>query len=220
MPPGPPRPNWFHQTIKVSIGGVEYVFQTLSLFDVWTIWPYLAPMKTALERGKPLDLSDHIIAVLEILNPVLAARLKDPKDEIRSQFNSSHVDLLINFYERQDWSRILALVAKTTAIEAEAAGTDPDEAHQTFVLICSAAARHSNMSLTDFIRQRFEFAADQIIALHHQAERAREEADDGRAHSWREATMKLAATFGTKPIATPEDKQPEWMRAMNKVRVN
>lgn len=221
MPVGPgSRPTWFHQTIRVQIGKTEYVFQTLSLFDVWTIWPHLAPLKRSLERGKPLDFSDHLIAILELLNPVLAARLKDPEDEIKRDFNSTHIDLLLNFYERQDWQRILALVSKTTAAGAEESGTDPEEAHQTFVLVCAAAARHCNMDMLEFIKCRFEFCADQIMALHHSAEKAREEADDGRAGSWREATMKLAATFGVKPEVTPEAQQPEWMRAMSRVKVN
>ncbi len=222
MPVGPGRdPAWFHRTIKIQIGKTEYLFQTLSLFDVWTIWPYLAPMKSALERGKPLDFSDHIVKVLEVLNPVLAERLKDPGDETQKAFNSTHVDLLINWYEREhDWSRILALVSKTTAIEAEAAGADPEEAHQTFVLVCASAARHCNMAMTDFIRQRFEFCADQIMALHHVAKRAQAEAEEGKAASWREATMKIAATFGVKPVAVPSDKQPEWMRVLNNHRVN
>lgn len=222
MPVGPGRnPDWFHQTIKVQIGKTEYVFQTLSLFDVWMLWPHLAPIKRALERGKPLDFTDHVVAILELLNPVLAAQLKDPQDEIQREFNSGHVDLLINFYERQDWGRIVALTAKTTAAGAEEAGTDPEEAHQTFVLLCSAAARHCNMAMTDFVRQRFEFCADQLIALHHSAEKAREEADDGRASDWSGVTAKLARAFGgAKPEVIPEDKQPEWMRALNKVRVN
>ena len=221
MPVGPGRnPDWFHQTIKVQIGKIEYVFQTLSLFDVWMLWPHLAPIKRALERGKPLDFTDHVIAILELLNPVLAARLNDPEDEIKRDFNSSHIDLLINFYERQDWGRIVALTAKTTAVEAEESGADPDEAHQTFVLLCSAAARHCNMAMTDFVKQRFEFCADQLIALHHSAEKAREDADDGRPRSWREATMRFAAAFGVKPVFVPEDKQPEFMRVLNKHRVN
>jgi hypothetical protein len=213
-------PKWIHKTLPVQIGKTGYLFQTLSLFDVWTLWPHLAPLKAALERGKPLDFQDHVVAILEILNPVLAERLKDPGDQIQKDFNPTHVDLLLNWYEREhDWSRIAALVAKTTAVEAEAAGTDPEEAHQTFVLICAAAARHCNMPMTDFIRQRFEFCADQILALHHATEQAREEAEEGKAHSWREATMKLAATFGTKPIAKPESEQPPWMREMSKIRV-
>jgi hypothetical protein len=222
VPVGPGvNPRWLHKTIKVLIGKTEYVFQTLSLFDVWTVWPHLAPIKSALERGKPLDFSDHVLEVLDILNPVLAARMKDPEDETSRQFSTTHVDLLINFYEREhDWQRIVALVAKTTAIEAEASGTDPEEAHQTFVLICAAAARHCNMPMTDFIRQRFEFCADTIMNLRHASEKAQEEAEDGKAETWREATMKVAATFGVKPEAVPESNQPEWMRALNRHRVN
>jgi Tat protein secretion system quality control protein TatD with DNase activity len=200
---------------------MDFVFQTLSLFDVWSTWPHLAPMKAAIERGKPLDFHDHVIAVLKILNPVLAARLQDPDDPIVHQFKSEHVDLLLNYYEREhDWSRIATLVSKTTEAGAIEAGTDPNEAHQTFVNICSAAARHCGMDMLEFIKQRFEFCADQFILLHHLSLKAREEAEDSRAENWRDVTSKLAATFGVKPTPVPEAQQPEWMRALNKVRVN
>lgn len=220
MPVGPGRnPDWFHQTIKVQIGKIEYVFQTLSLFDVWMLWPHLAPIKSALERGKPLDFTDHVIAILELLNPVLATRLKDPEDEIKREFNSTHVDLLINFYERQSWDRIVALTARTTAAGAEEAGSDPEEAHQAFVLLCAAAARHCNMPMTDFVRQRFEFCADALIALHHSADKAREESDDDRASNWRDVGNKFAATFGVKPVAIAEDAKPAWMKVLDRVKV-
>src|SRR6185369_3843418 len=87
--------RWLHKTITVQIGKTPYLFRSLSLFDVWQTWGHLAPIKRALERGKPLDFHDHVVAVREILNPVLAARLQDPQDEILRDFNSGHVDLLI-----------------------------------------------------------------------------------------------------------------------------
>jgi hypothetical protein len=235
VPVGPGvNPGWLHQTLTLRIGGVEYGFQTLSLFDVWSCWPYLAPIqkagpllreaKEAISAGRPLDplvatgvleVSAHVVKVLEIIQPALAA-----DEERLKELTPEHFTELLEFYGKQDWSRILALVSKTTAAGAEDSGADPEEAHAIFVGLCAETARFANMDMLTFLKSRFEYAADMIVALRHASEQAREEVDDGRAGSWREATMKLAATFGVKPEAIAEDKKPGWMKALDQVRVN
>jgi hypothetical protein len=189
------NPNWFHRELRLEIGKVPYIFRTLSLFDVWAVWPHLAPIHEAIVRGRPLDFSDRLLKVLEIIQPVLAA-----DDERIRELTPVHIDTLINFYDRQDWSRIKALVEKTTAAGAEAQGADPEEAHNRFIVICQATARYCNMAMTDFLQTRFEFAADQMLALHQQAK-----SQSGAAESWDEFGLKAMLNFGAPQRVRMED---------------
>jgi hypothetical protein len=283
VPVGPGvNPLWFHQTLKLSIGGVDYGFQTLSIFDVWTIWPHLAPIKEASpsllaardamragrlfigftqglgagivqlfraiklgiegeysaaiaaakgigpafdaamisarltdeEKAKVLGLSGHIVKILEIIQPALAA-----DEERLKEMTPEHFTALFQFYTQQDWSRILVLVERTNEVGESADETEPTKAHYIFMELCKEAARQCGMPVLDFVRSRFEFCADQIVALHHAAEKALEESEDGRASNWKDATLNLAATFGVKPEAIAEDKKPAWMKVLDRVKV-
>jgi hypothetical protein len=208
------EPKWFHEEIRVPLGTppVPFVFRTLSLADVWGIWPYLLPIKRAMEREKPLDLSDGIEAVLRVINPVLV----NDADAMRA-FTPAHTNLLINFYERQDWTRIEELMAVGSSADVRERGGSEDDAlraDQRFVLICNQTAKGCGMGMHEFVAQRFEFCADQILTARAAVEAA-ETAE--RSASWEETIANIQLKVG-KGKRLPLADQPAWMRALNEHR--
>ncbi len=144
---------------------VWYRFKTLSLYDVWALWPHILPLMRALDQ--PLLWVDHLHEMLKVLNPTLAA-----VPEHFALIRPAHVDFLLDFYRRQDWARIRELggFLSEDAPEAEKRAAEREEvprveADRRFMVICTAAARSVDMSPLEFMQERFEFCADVIVNL-------------------------------------------------------
>lgn len=213
-------PKWLHEELVLKIGEHGYTFRTLSLYDVFKLWPNLHAVKAAAIAGRPLTLLDHAKKILEWIAPALVANKSDCK-----AFTQEYANILLDWFRRvHDWSRIATLGGETTKSEGDGDDKTEEEKHQIFFAVVAAGAGRAGMGVAEFVQQRFELCADAIqsayATIRDAAEKAGEEVGDGRAHSWREATMGLAATFGVKPEAVSESAQPEFMRALNKVRVN
>ncbi len=211
-------PKWLHETLTLKIGEHAYSFRTLSLYDVWRLWPDLYAVKEMSLRGRPLSMIEHAKKILEWIAPVLVANEADCK-----AFTQDHANILLDWYRRQDWGRMQTLGGETTKTDGDGDEKTREEKHQVFFAVVAAGARHAGMGVTEFVQQRFELCADAIqsayATMRDAAEKAGEEVGDGRSHSWREATMKLAATFGVKPEAISESAKPEWMKFLDHVKV-
>lgn len=210
-------PKWEHETVVLKIGEHDYTFTSLSLYSVWKLWPSLHAVKDMALRGRPLAMMEHAKEILNWIAPLLMANEADCK-----AFTQDHANVLIDFYRmKHDWARMATLGRQTTKTEGDGDEKTEEEKHQVFVAVIAAGAQYAGMDMAEFVQRRFEFCADSIQGAYASLRRAEsEEADDGRSHSWREATMKLAATFGAKPEFVPEEKQPDWMKAMSRVKVN
>lgn len=213
-------PRWVHETIVLRIGERDYTFRTLALYDLWRLWPDLHAVKDMALRGRPLTMMEHAKKILEWIAPVLVANDADCK-----AFTQDHANILLDFYRRQDWARMATLGGETTKTEGDGNDKTEEEKHQVFVAIVAAGAKYAGMDVGAFVQQRFEFCADQIQAAYAAFRRAESEeagagADRPRADCWREVNQRLAQTFGVTPTAVPEEKLPEFMRVLNKQRVN
>jgi hypothetical protein len=158
------RPEWRHCEIRLALGeaaAAVYRFRTLSLYDVWVLWPHIQPVYEALLRGRPITFAQHLAEILEHLSPGFTKG-----DDFQTKFKSHHIDLLLEFYRAQDWARIKMLADSLNegASDAPVANSDMT-AEQRFFSVCVAAARASGMSVIDFVEQRFEFCADAFMAL-------------------------------------------------------
>jgi hypothetical protein len=160
------RPDWLHDHLRLELAkDVVYQFRTLSLYDVWALWPHLLPLKEAIEKGRPMAWAEHLAELVRVLNPTLA----DVPEHV-ALIRAAHVDYLLEFYLRQDWPRIGMLggfispedrkAAKETMEREPVGGTDTD---RRFMAICTAAAHSVSMSPLEFMQERFEFCADVIV---------------------------------------------------------
>jgi hypothetical protein len=162
-------PSWIHRTTILDIGGKEFTFRTMSLYDVWQVWPHVKPMMEAIGDGlkdgepiRPLSADFHAKEMLKVLCPALAY-----SDAAMKGFKPVHFNALKEFYEEHDWGRIVALGQNAeSASGEEAEGPQDLTASQRFLILCKAAASFVDMSVIDFVEQRFEFCADALMALH------------------------------------------------------
>ena len=126
----------------LEIGTTKYRFRTLSLYDVWCLWPSLLPMHEALKHGKPLAFAKHYEGALEHLCPGLTK-----SDDFKEGWKTFHNDALIEFYEAQDWIRIKILLDSLgEKKEGPAApGIDAEKGERNFFTIVSAAQRRTRI---------------------------------------------------------------------------
>lgn len=80
---------------------------------------------------------------------------------------------LTAFYMRQDWSKLMQMME---AGESRAVEQTPQEARETFTIICKVVATFWNINTLDFFDLRFEEAADLII----QCNKAWDESNGGK----------------------------------------
>jgi len=195
------RPDWIHRELTIEIGGQPYLFRTLSLYDVWCLWPHLAPIAESIKAGHPLQLAEHLAEILRVLNPVLANSA-----DIISQVKPVHVNLLIEFYRREhDWKRIKQLGDRSAAGKPEP--VDAEQAENNFFLICRGASHFSNMSVQEFVSCRFEFCADAIMAL----SRIMEEQDKGLTIG--QFVQVMGGLLPTQKVT--EDTRPAWVKELD-----
>lgn len=197
------NPAWFHDTLTLKIGQGEYTFRTLSLYDVWELWPHLVELQKMTLAGRPLSAVEHAIAVLAYLAPSLVAHDEDCK-----AVTQDHANLLLDFYRHQDWERMATLGRQTTntteAAEGAPAGMKP---HDVFVAVCMAGAKNASMPVTDFVQQRFEFCADHIIVAYRSMGGGG--ADEAPAQTWKTFWAKAFDTLGPPKKASAPPKGPE-----------
>jgi hypothetical protein len=197
-------PKWVHQTLVLKVSGKDYSFRTFSLYDVWVLWPHLYAVKEMILRGRPLTMMDHAHEIVRWISPNLA--LASP--EICEKFVEMHANLLLDFYRRQDWSRMQDFGKETAKTE------DPDdtqtekEKHQIFVAVCAAAAQYCGMDVEKFVQQRFEFCADQIMATD------KAMAPKGRTTTWAGVLSEVAASMAGSNVKIDPQNKPGWMKAM------
>lgn len=167
-----PQPEWLHRELVLPVGEGKYRFRTLSLYDVYTLWPTFAAMARSLEARRPIQLSQEVEKALEHLCPGLTAT------EDFKAWGQIHLDGLVEFYQKQDWARIKTLGEKTHPDDAspkEATREQLKGAERNFYLLCAAGARMAGMSIIEFVQQRFEFCADALIAMRDRLEEERRE---------------------------------------------
>lgn len=162
------KAGWVHRRYVLRVAGRPFIFRTMSLYDVYELWPHVGPFWEAKRRGKPNALGYRIERMMEVLNPTL---LRD--EEAMKAFTPGHIDELIEFYETQDWQRMRELGSTETVDEEEPGEEQPEELRRRFMLLCAAGARFAGMPITEFVEQRFEFCADCLATL----SRAKEDAD-------------------------------------------
>jgi len=199
-----PRPEWRHKELVLPIGNGRYRFRTLSLYDVWTLWPVLASAFEALKVHRPITFSGLVAEALEHLCPDLK---KAPDLE---KLTTTHLDALGEFYMGQDWARIKALGDRSGDAETRADPEAAATARQNFYAVCLAGAQAANMSVMDFVEQRFEFCADAIMAMRDALERRN--AAEGKLSNGEF----LAVMAGTVPVVKYEEgeEKPGWMKAI------
>jgi hypothetical protein len=165
------RADWVHEHLRLELGkNIWYRFKTLSLYDVWKGWPHLLAFAREFnlipgpKPGPIAVMQEHLPELLRLLNPTLAQR-----PEHFGLISPSAVSLLIDFYRKQDWARIRilggTLESGQTAPGAEREPVDEGDADRRFLAIVMAASKAAEMSVTEFLQERFEFCADVIINL-------------------------------------------------------
>ncbi len=191
---------------------VWYEFRTLSLYDVWALWPHLLPITKMLEEGRPLAWTEHLTEILNVLNPVLA---KVPEHVVL--FRPAHVDFLMEFYTRQDWGRIRQMggfAAGQDLTEAEREQTSGTDTDRRFMIVCTAAAKSVEMSPLEFMQERFEFCADVIVNLRVAME---EEASRGKIPT--EKFFGMMASVLPR-VQVSDEMKPAWMREIEEYAKN
>lgn len=187
--------------MTVDVGGSPFVFRTLSLYDVWCLWPHIAPLAEAMKKGRPIQFAENLIDVLRVLNPVLVST-----PDWAKKITPLHVNLLIEFYRREhDWKRIEQLGERSPASKSEP--LEAAEAENNFFVICLGAARFANMDVKEFVDCRFEFCADAIAALHRTLE-----AQQPSGMNVDQFVNVMSAVLPTERV-TAETK-PEWMKEL------
>lgn len=162
------NPEWFHRTLKIELAkNVWYEFRTLSLYDVWAIWPHVKPAMKALQDHEPIAFARYFLEILKVIQPTLVA-----VDEHFEMLRSAHVDALVEFYKRQDWRSILALGGYLDQDGAAEIPDAPDReevdgatANQRFFAICCQAAKMASTSVKEFMDERFEYGVTAILVL-------------------------------------------------------
>lgn len=166
------KPEWRHKELVLPIGEGQYRFRTLSLYDVWCLWPTFASAHESILAHHPIQYSQSFLEALEHLCPGLT------KSKDFLQLKSAHIDALAEFFVAQDWKRIKVMGDSVgdNSKEPSLPQTEGEasEGQKTFYVICLAGARAANMSVTEFVEQRFEFCADAIMALREDMARVRE----------------------------------------------
>ena len=87
-------------------------------------------------------------------------KLPDESSAMPTGRKRAALTALINFYARQDWGRLRDMmeIGETKAIEST-----PQEAQDTFTIVCRVVSLFWNMSYQAFLDLRFEEAAGLII---------------------------------------------------------
>jgi hypothetical protein len=197
-------PKWIHQTLVLKVAGLDYSFRTLSLYDVWMLWPHLYAVKEMILRGRPLAMMDHAQEIVKWINPSLA----QSEPEICRQFVEMHANVLLDFYRRQDWNRMQDFGKETAKTEDPEDQQTEEEKHQVFVAVCAAAAQYCSMDVEKFVQQRFEFCADQIMATD------KSMTPKKRATSWTSVLSEVAASMAGSNVKIDPENKPGWMKAM------
>jgi hypothetical protein len=197
------RPDWKHRELILRIGKGDYHFRTLSLYDVWSIWPHIVPIREAVERGKPLEFARRFSALLEHICPGLTTSSDFEK------WTQVHLDALLEFYSMQDWARIQALAENLGSGEPPPdKKPDDDMSNESrFFLICMAAARATGMSVPEFVENRFEFCADAFMGLKKSLRADMDKSSGSAADFFRTAASILPAD-----ILSPDDERPDWIK--------
>ena len=206
------RPDWLHDTLRLELAkNVWYEFRTLSLYDVWALWPHLLPFKQSLEQGRPIEWAGHLQEILNVLNPTLA---KTPEHMVL--IRPAHVDFLIDFYTRQDWSRIGELGNRLSGGGGsdEREKTSGTETDRRFIRICTMAAQSVSMTPLEFMQDRFEFCADVIVNLRAAME---EEATRGKIPNDKFFGLMSAVVPNVRVDA---ETKPAWMREIEEYAKN
>jgi hypothetical protein len=203
------RPEWRHVDFVLSIGDGKYTFRSLSLYDVWCLWPHITPVSQALEKGLPIQFAQHFLEALEHLCPGLTTT-----EDFEKKWTFVHFNALIEFYMKQDWARIVAL---RDSASGEPLATDKGEitSEGIFFTICMAAARMSNMSVVEFVEQRFEYCADAFVTLHAQVMEAKDKENEGKLNPG----QLLAVAQGMFPTddRREETEKPAWIQDIERM---
>lgn len=206
-PPAPPlgvpgsNPAWFHETLTVKVNGREYAFRTFSFYDVWTLYPHLAAFKGLMAAGRVMSAIDVSKTILRRVAPVLASSDSDCEALARDERT---INLLFDFYRRQDWARMDVLGTETTGPKADDAPLDP---HYVFLAAVSLAAKYCGMDSATFVEQRFEFCADQIVAC----KKALDQAEPPVAKNWKDVYDKISLQLGAPQKLDPAN-LPEFLK--------
>ncbi len=197
------KPEWQHKVLTLPVGSGKYLFRTLSLYDVWCLWPTFKVIHDEIKAHHPIAFSTAIVEAIEYLCPGFT------KTDDYKKFSSVHVDALIEFYGAQDWGRIRRLGERLPDKSAPAPEqpVDVNEAQQNFFLICLGGARAANIGVPEFMQQRFEFCADSIMAMREELKVARE----ARGVLDGEQFVGLMSSM-LPTIKTPEDQKPAFIR--------
>jgi hypothetical protein len=195
------NPAWFHEKLTLKIGRHEYAFRTFSFYDVWTLYPHLASFKALMAAGRMLSAVEEAKIILQRVAPVLAARDADCAAFAKDQ---AAINLLFDFYRRQDWTRMDVLGKETTGPKADDALLDP---HYVFLAAVSLAAKYCGMDSATFVEQRFEFCADQIVAC----KKVMDQAEPPVAKSWGDVYDKMSLQLGAPQKLDPAN-LPEFLK--------
>lgn len=205
------NPEWFHRTLKLELAkDVWYEFRTLSLYDVYVIWPSVKPAMKALQDHQPITFARYFLEILKVIQPTLAA-----VDEHVELLRSSHTHALVEFYKAQDWMSIVRLGGyleqdggdAQIAEDPDREVVDRDTAHQRFLAICCQAAKMANTPVQEFMKERFEYGVTVILVL--------KQAFDDRERAETSDRMPAAKFFELMDAVLPHQKvgaeKPAWM---------
>lgn len=196
-----PSPEWLHRTVSIEIGKNHWQFRTLSMYDVWKLWPYFSRVAEAVTLKRPVTYAQETMKILDHVC------MGFTQSEDFKKLKPVHVTALIEFYSAQDWAKIKTLGEATNPKDkAEADAMDAEQADYNFYKLCSIGAAAASMSVVEFVDQRFEFCVDALNS-------ARKQIRDAQ----KDVTMSNAIGFAALVNSTPaikvdEESKPGWMK--------